>query len=168
MITKKKKELIVVGKFGKTKGLQGDIYIQSYLSNKFDLLNYNKLFTENKIVVHISIEKKNEKLLAKIQNVSDLNEAKKFIGKNIFIRSCDLPKLKIKNQYYFNELESMTVFLEKKKIGIVTKINNHGAGDYLEIKTNNNDLLVPFNKNHILRIDKEERNIHLNPEYYEL
>ena len=168
MISEKKKDLIVVGKFGKTIGLQGNINVQSYLNNKYDFLNYKDFFIEKKVPINIYIEKKNKKLIAKIQDISNINEAKKFVGKKIFIKSSSLPKLKIKNQYYFDELESMAVYIKGKKIGKVIKIDNHGAGDYLEIKTNNNDLLVPFNKNHILKVDKKERNIHLNPKYYEL
>ena len=48
------------------------------------------------------------------------------------IEKKQLPKLK-KNEFYYEDLEMLDVFVENKKIGKVISLNNHGAGDYLEI-----------------------------------
>ena len=50
----------------------------------------------------------------------------------------------------------------------VKKVLNHGAGDYLEITFNNKEILVPFNFDHILKIDVLKNELHLNTDYYEI
>ena len=37
--------------------------------------------------------------------------------------------------FYYEDLEMLDVFVKNKKIGKVICLNNHGAGDYLEIST---------------------------------
>ena len=60
------------------------------------------------------------------------------------------------------------MYYVKVKIGKVKNVKNHGAGDYLEIKKNKEELLVPFNKEHVESIDLENEMILLNSEYYEI
>ena len=94
-------------------------------------------------------------------------EAKEFEGKYIYINKENLPNLD-KNEFYYNDLENLEVYLKKKKIGKVKQIQNHGAGDYLEIKCSKEEVLVPFNFDHILTIDIKEKKMTLNHDYYDL
>ena len=58
--------------------------------------------------------------------------------------------------------------MKKKIIGKVKSVNNHGAGDYLEIFIENKkEILVPLNKDHVLEIDLKNKMIFINSEYYE-
>ena len=61
----------------------------------------------------------------------------------------------------------LNVFIENKKIGKIISLNNHGAGDYLEISVGKKEILVPYNFDHILRIDIKKKKIFLNPDYYD-
>ena len=61
----------------------------------------------------------------------------------------------------------LDVFVKNKKIGKVICLNNHGAGDYLEISTKKEEILVPYNFDHIVKIDMKEKKIFLNPDYYD-
>ena len=72
------------------------------------------------------------------------------------------------NQFYYNDLVNLNVFVKKKKIGIVISVKNHGAGDYLEISNDKDNLLVPFNNDHILEVELEYNKILLNHVYYEI
>ena len=158
--------MIVVAKFGKTFGLKGEIIIQSFFENKFDIFNYKNFFLENQSQIFLSIKKSNKNILGQIEKIETVGEVKKYVGKLIYIEKNRLPKLK-KGQFYYNDLENIKVLLNKTKFGYVKKINNHGAGDYLEIKTNNNEILVPFNNHHVLKVDLKNKILHLNPIYYE-
>ena len=91
---------------------------------------------------------------------------KDFVNQFIRIDENELPKLTDGN-YYFNQLVKMKVFLNQKKYGIVVSVNNHGAGDYLEIKTEKNKkILVPFITSHILDTNLQENILTLNPLYF--
>ena len=46
-------------------------------------------------------------------------------------------------------------------------LKNHGAGDYLEIAGPKKEILVPYNFDHIMKIDIKEKKIFLNPDYYD-
>ena len=146
--------------------LKVEIIVQSFFENKFDIFNYKKFFLENKSRISLSIKKSNKNILGQIEKIETIEEVKKYVGKLIYIEKSGLPKLK-KGQFYFNDLENIKVNLNKIQFGYVKKVNNHGAGDYLEIKTNNNEILVPFNNHHVLKVDMKNKILHLNPLYYE-
>ncbi len=105
--------------------------------------------------------------MGKVNEIDNPEDVKKYIGKLISIRRTSLPKLN-KNQFYFNDLIKLKVFVSEKKIGQVNAVKNHGAGDYLEVNKGKSEILVPINNYHILKIDLEEKRITLNSEYYEV
>ena len=117
--------------------------------------------------INLIISKKNQKLIASMNSIESPEKINKFVGKYLYIKKSFLPKLK-KSEFYFNELEKMNVCVKDNHVGYVKKVNNHGAGDYLEIIKNHNEFLVPFNKDHILKIDLKKKFIYLNPIYYEV
>ena len=162
-----KQKSIVVAKFGKTIGLEGKILIHSYFTTQSDILNFDKFSVDQKEDVLIQLEKKNRKIYAKVTNIETVEEAKVFTGKLIFLNKKYLPKLK-PNQFYFSELEQMKVLIDKKKVGYVKHVYNHGAGEYLEIKCDNDELLVPFNFDHIEKIIPKKKELYLSKKYYEI
>ena len=162
-----KQENIIVAKFGKTIGLRGKLLIHSFLSTQSDILNFDKFSVNDKEDVLIQLEKKGKKIYAKLANIETVEEAKFFTGKLIFLNKKYLPKLK-PNQFYFSELEQMNVLIDKKKVGYVKHVYNHGAGEYLEIKCDNDELLVPFNFDHIEEIIPQKKELHLSKKYYEI
>ena len=164
---KAKQKSIVVAKFGKTFGLEGKLLIHSYFTSQLDILNFDKFSVDQKEEILIQLEKKNKKIYAKIANIETVEEAKVFTGKLIFLNKKYLPKLK-PNQFYFSELEQMNVLIDKKKVGYVKHVYNHGAGEYLEIKCENDELLVPFNFDHIEKINPKKKELYLSKKYYEI
>ena len=156
---------IIVAQFGKTRGIGGKIIIKSFFSNPFDILKFEDYFFENK-KLSVNFEKLNDKILAKIEKITTPEAAQKFVGKYLHIERKQLPKLK-KNEFYYEDLEMLDVFIENKKIGKIISLNNHGAGDYLEVSVEKKEILVPYNFDHILRIDIKKKKIFLNPDYYD-
>lgn len=158
--------MVVVAKFGKTFGLVGKIYVQSFFSEKLDIFKYSNFFLKNGEIISISFEQANNKIIGKVRGVDNIDRAKIYTGKLILLKKAELPKLK-HNQFYYEELVNMSVFLKQKKIGVIRNVLNHGAGDYFEIRLNKFEIVVPFNKEHVLEINKKEKTISLNPLYYE-
>ena len=158
---------IVVGKFGKTYGVNGEIIIHSYLTVKKVILNYKNFYVDGKEKIIASFVVKSNKILCKINSVSNPEEAKKYSGRMIFIDRIELPKLN-KKKFYYNDLIHMKAYIKKKQVGVVTNVKNHGAGDYLEILDKKKEILVPFNDDHIEEIDIKKKVLFLNPSYYEI
>ena len=159
--------MIIVGKFKKTYGISGEIKIESYFTNKDDLIKYNLFFLEDKTEINLSVFKKKNLFICKILNIESPENANKYVNKFLYIDQEQLPKLK-NSQHYFNDLVGLNVKLNTDCVGYIISVHNHGAGDYLEIKKNSlNDIfLVPFNSDHILEINTEKKEILLNPTYY--
>ena len=162
-----KQKNIVVAKFGKTIGLNGKLLVHSYFTKQSDILNFEKFTINEKEEILIQLEKKDKKIHAKIANIETVEEAKIFTGKLIFLNKKYFPKLK-PNQFYFSELEQMKVLIGRQKVGYVKHVYSHGAGEYLEVKCNNDELLVPFNFDHIEKINPQKKELHLSTKYYEI
>ena len=162
-----KQKNIVVAKFGKTIGLNGKIMVHSYFAIESDILNFKEFTVNQEDEIQIRLERKDKKIHAKIANIETVEEAKVFTGKLIFLNKKYLPKLK-PNQFYFSELEQMNVLIDEKKVGYVKHVYNHGAGEYLEIKCENDELLVPFNFDHIEKINPKKKELFLSKKYYEI
>ena len=127
--------------------------------------NLKTTFFKNKKLI-VNFEKSNDKILAKIEKINSPEAAQKFVGKLLHIKKKELPKLR-KNEFYYEDLERLDVFIVDKKIGKVVSLNNHGAGDYLEVTGKKKEILVPYNFDHILKIDIKKKKIFLNPDYYD-
>ena len=164
--TSLKPKLIIVAQFGKTRGIDGKISVRSFFANPFDILKYRNFFFEDLEKTSIKFHKLNNKIFAKIEKINSPETAQKLVGKFLYIEKTQLPKLK-KNEFYYEDLEMLDVFVKNKKIGKVICLNNHGAGDYLEISTKKEEILVPYNFDHIVKIDMKEKKIFLNPDYYD-
>ena len=164
---KSKKNKVIVGRFGKIHGNKGNINVQSFLSIKKDIIHFKEFFVDEHDEIQIKFDPTHKKIIGKINEIKNPEDVKKYIGKLISIRRTSLPKLN-KNQFYFNDLVKLKVYVSEKKIGQVNAVKNHGAGDYLEIKKGKSEILVPINNHHILKIDLEEERITLNSEYYEV
>ena len=159
--------MIIIGQFGRTIGLKGQLRIESFLSKKSDILNFQHFFLEGKTPIAIQIKQSSNLFTATIKGVNNSDEAQKLVKKFLLIEKESLPKLDEK-KFYYHELEKMSVFVSKKNIGKVYQVSNHGAGDYLDIRGTKLEILVPFNFDHVLDVNLKKRSIFLNPEYYEI
>ncbi len=139
----------------------------SYLTVKKDILNYKNLYVDGNEKIITSFLVKSNKILCKINSVNNPEEAQKYSGKTVCIDRVELPKLD-KKKFYYNDLVQMKAYINKKQVGVVRNVKNHGAGDYLEILDKNKEILVPFNDDHIEEIDIEKKVLFLNPSYYEI
>ncbi len=141
--------------------------MHSFLTKQKDIKKYTEFFVDQDKKIDIEFNFKSERIYGIINKINNVEAAKKYVGKLIFISFKNLPKLK-NNQFYFHDLIKLQVYLEKEKLGIVNDVKNHGAGDYIEIKKNQNYILVPLHNDHILKIDLKNKKIFLNPNYYEI
>lgn len=159
--------MIKIGKFEKTHGVKGYIKLISYTSNIMEIKTYKKFFINEKEPIEIKfVSKINKYLICKINDINSPEIVSDFQGKSVYISEDELPKLK-KNQYYYYELENLFVKIRNKVVGKVFSVNNHGAGDYIEVKKlNGNFILVPYNDKHIKKICLKKKIIELSSDYY--
>ena len=160
--------MIVVGRFKKIFGIKGEIKVESYFTNKNDIALHNSFLLEDKTKIELIFVQKKNVLICKIANIETPEGANNYVNKLLYIESKELPKLKC-NEYYFSDLIGLKVKINNFAVGSIISVNNHGAGDYLEIKKENSKkdiFLVPYNTSHILKTNKEKKEVLLNPIYY--
>ena len=167
-----KDNLICVGSIGKTRGLKGEFFLNSFCSPKENILNYSNLIIENNEVSKLKIQyvkKVNTKFISKINNIDDIENIKNLTNLKIFIKKEDLPQL-TSGEVYWHELINMKVIDRDSDdiLGIVKDLKNFGANDCLEVfstdeSIDNKNRLIPYVKDKIIySIDSNKFIIYVN------
>ncbi len=141
--------------------------MQSFCQEKKNILKFRDFFIDDKNKIEIKFHLSSNKILCKVNNINNLEDIRKYTGKLISIDRNQLPKLNNDN-FYYNDLIKTVAYVKKNKIGVVNDVKNHGAGDYLEILTDQKEILVPLNDSHVDEINLEKGIIFLSPVYYEI
>ena len=155
---------ILIGKIGKTRGLRGEFFLRPFSETIETFLSFKKFYVlESSMMQEVDFEylkESNTNIIAKLRSINDIDEAKVFGQKNIYVLKSELPELE-KDEAYWFELEKMKVInLEGQQLGHVASVNNFGANDVLEVTKGNQTLLIPFIKNRIIiSINKPENYI---------
>ena len=162
----KKKELIHVGTFGAPQGIKGAIKIKILTSSIDSFEKLKKYYFENdkSVLIFESLKKIGKNNIAFLKGCNDRDQAKNFQGKKIFSLRENFPKTK-NNEYYVTDLINCKVFdLNKNFLGKIIDIKNFGAGDLLElINTNKKTFYIPQNKDNVVNIDIQRKEIIVNP-----
>ncbi len=179
-----KKELIKIGKIIKTNGIKGICFAIFYIDDENSLSKYKKFYLDGGVLFDFSIYSKtinNQKLdlstksyrfLIKIKDVFNINDAIKYINKDIYINKLDiinkedefLIKDLIDNDVYVLELSEFN-----KACAKVYAVHDFGSGPIIEIKPDQefqklfgSNLMYPFNDEFFPKIDLENKRLFLD------
>ena len=158
-----KKKFILAGSILGLHGLKGYIKVKSFLENPKDLFNYDKYFI-NKISFSSLLLKFNKKsvFICELVGINSIEEAKKFVNKDIFIYKSSLPKTD-KDEIYLNDLISFDVELESGLyLGELVNFYDFGAGPIIGVKQGHTEMMLPFSNNFIINIDQDLKLITLS------
>ena len=158
-----KKNFILAGSILGLHGLKGYIKVKSFLENPKDLFNYDKYFI-NKISFSSLLLKFNKKsvFICELVGINSIEEAKKFVNKDIFIYKSSLPKTD-KDEIYLNDLISFNVELESGLyLGELVNFYDFGAGPIIGVKQGHTEKMLPFSDNFIINIDQDLKLITLS------
>ena len=158
-----KKNFILVGSITGLHGLKGYVKVKSFLENPKDLFNYDKYFINKISSFSILLKlKKKSVFICELVGINSIEEAKKFVNKDIFIYKSSLPKTD-KDELYLNDLISFNVELESGLyLGELVKFYDFGAGPIIEVKQGHTEKMLPFSDNFIINIDQDLRVITLS------
>ena len=144
-------------------GLKGYIKVKSFFENPKDLFNFDKYFI-NRINFSSLLFKFNKKsvFICGLEDINSIEEAKKFVNKDIFICRSSLPKTD-EDEIYLNDLISFNVELESGLcLGELVKFYDFGGGPIIGVKHGNEEKMLPFSKNFIINIDRDLKLITLS------
>lgn len=153
-------DYIYIGNLVNTHGIKGEVRI---ISN----FKYKKLVFTKDFKIYIGRNKKemiiNSYRFHKIydmitfKGINDINEVLEYKGSKVYINKNDL-----KIDGYFNEeIIGLKAYMGSKYIGVVSDILETKAHEILEIKKDKTKNLIPYIDEFILKVDLENKEIHI-------
>ena len=148
---------IIVGKILSTQGINGWVTIQSFTSNPKDIFTYDLKVLVEDIYQDIKVMEYNfmpKKTTMKIEGLNSIEQANKYLKKNIYISKTDLPVIS-DDEYYWHQLIGLNVVNEEDIIlGVVDSLFTSGDNDVLVVKKDNSsqEVFIPFLKKHLVKI----------------
>ncbi|MGJ8529516.1 ribosome maturation factor RimM [Maritalea sp.] len=157
---KKFSKRVLMGQIGAAHGIQGQVRIKSHTEDPLALKNYSPL-TTNRPGLEIVIKKarlNKTVIVASISGVADRTAAEALNGVKLYVNRDQLPETQDEDEFYQADLIGLEArFTDGKKYGTITAIQNHGAGDILEIRpVRGPSDLLPFTKKIIPEINVAE------------
>lgn len=159
---------IIVGRFGKIHGLKGWVSVISFTEPPENIIAFNPWFIKKQDIWQVvNIENSrtmNDKVLVKIKDVDDCDAAKVYTNIDISIERGQLPHLPT-GQYYWADLEGLTVIDQSGgELGIIAHLLATGSNDVIVVKNKDKELLIPYLKNIIVKVDLENKVIKVDYE----
>ena len=149
--------LICVGAIGGSYGVHGEVRIKSFCAQPDDIETYTPLTSEDgkrSFAIALIRPMKNG-FVARIADVATKEQADALKGTQLFARRDQLPSLP-DDEYYYSDLVGLEVFdTGGASLGRVKTVQNHGAGDLLEVNTTGGSatVLLPFTKAAVPTVD---------------
>ena len=157
------KDIILVGSIVGLHGLKGYLKVKSFLENPKDIFKFGEYFIDKFSFSSILLKfNKKSVFICELEGINSIEEAKKFVNKDIFISRLSLPKTD-KDEIYLNDLISFDVELESGLyLGELVKFYDFGGGPIIGVKQGHTENMLPFSDNFIINIDQDLRVITLS------
>ncbi|AAV82558.1 ribosome maturation factor RimM [Idiomarina loihiensis] len=162
-------EQIVVGRIGAVYGVKGWLKVQSFTDDPESIFEYSPWLLSQKTEREMKVvewRRHNNGLIARLEGISDRDEAARLTGADICITADELPAL-ADDEFYWRDLIGMRVVnTNGYDMGVVEQIMPTASNDVLVVKANSNDgfgkseRLIPFiQSEYVTAVDKEAKQI---------
>jgi len=150
-------ERVCVGVIAGAFGVRGEVRLKSFTADPQDIARYSPLLTEDgtgRFTVHIT-RQINNGFSARLSGITTKEQADALRGTQLFAERSQLPSLP-DDEFYHADLVDLTVLdTGGAELGRVKAVQNHGAGDLLEIQIQSGSatVLLPFTKAAVPTVD---------------
>jgi len=157
-----KSHRICVGEISTAHGVRGLVKVRAYGDDPKTLEIYGPLFTSETGEKSHQLKLKHQAggaWIAEVDDINDRNVAETLRGTKLWLERDKLPELE--DGFYHDDLIGLAVIDEAgAPLGIVTGVDNFGAGDLLDIKREGKSAFyLPFADIYVLEIDVENKTI---------
>lgn len=150
---------IFIGRIVNTHALKGEVRIVSDFEFKDRIFKENTLLYigENKDKEIIETYRKHKQFdMVKFKGIDYINDVLKYKGSKVYI---DESILNLKDdEILISELINMDVYNDNKYVGKITEYRSDNGNNMLRA----NNKLIPYNKDFITKIDKENKSIYFH------
>ena len=155
--------LIAVGQIVNVHGIKGVMKVKPYLVNTSDFKGLNPL-TDKDGKKHFEatlVGHQKDCWLVAMKGITDRTTAENFKGLELYTEREKLPQTQ-ENEFYHCDLVGMSVYQNKDEFGKVLRVLNYGAGDILQIKTMQGQILeLSFSKANFPMVDVKNHQIQI-------
>lgn len=150
-------EIIEVGQIVNTHGIRGEIRLNPWTDDLYDLLDLKVFYDKDKTPFKVEKSKVHKNVvIIKFKDVDTMNDAEKLKGETLYTEKTPLPE----GRYYIKDLIGLAAYEENVKLGTLTDVFNTGANDIYEIKTEDGKrIYLPVIDGVILDVDLENKKI---------
>lgn len=150
---------IFIGRIVNTHALKGEVRILSDFEFKDRIFKENTILYigENKDKEIIETYRKHKQFdMVKFKGIDYINDVLKYKGSKVYI---DESILNLKDdEILISELINMDVYNDNKYVGKITEYRSDNGNNMLRV----NNKLIPYNKDFITKIDKENKIIYFH------
>ncbi len=128
--------LVLLGRIGAAHGIKGEVRIQSFCAAPLDIASYGPLATGrgDTTIEIVKARMARDMVIARLAGVSDRSAAEALNGTELFVAREKLPPEDDEDDFYYADLIGLAVRTpEGRTIGTVSTVEDHGAGDVVEI-----------------------------------
>ena len=148
-----------IGKIVNTHALKGEVRIISNFEYKQRVFKkgFNLYIGQNKnkeVIETYRVHKQFD--MVKFIGIDYINDVLKYKGCNVYINMDDLELNE--DEILEGELINMKVYSKDKELGIITEYRNDNGNKMIRI----NDKFIPYNKDFIEKIDKQNKVIYMH------
>lgn len=160
-------DLICVGAISGSYGVSGELRVKSFCAQPEDIETYSPLTTQDggRSFALALIRPMKNGFVARIADVATKEQADALKGTQLFARRDQLPSLP-DDEYYYSDLTGLSVHdTGGAVLGQVKSVQNHGAGDLLEVQIPGGSVtvLVPFTLEVVPTVDLSTGRIVADP-----
>jgi 16S rRNA processing protein RimM len=165
-------QLIALGKITAPHGIRGAVKVLSYCENPTDIMLYKAFMNKKGEPFKIKITKNIAPTLfmATVEGVNTRNDSELLRNIELFISKNELPDLSTNDDvFYHHDLLGLDVYDidNQELLGVVTLIDNYGAGDILTISKDKIVIgCVPFLKESVPTVDIINKKIMILKRYF--
>jgi len=159
------KNSVIIGKIEDAFGVDGKLKVKLFAPQKL-WENLRTIYLKRKSgeFVPFEVEKvevRGRKAYLKLKGIDTEEDALRLAGAHIFYPEEELPKLKSGEYYYYQLVGSKVVGKGGEEIGAVQYVHDGGLYPMLVLE---NDRIIPFTKNFVLKVDTENKTIVVDDE----
>ena len=125
-------EIIEVGQIVNTHGIRGEVKLNPWTDDLYDLTELNVFYDKDKNPLKVESSKVHKNVvIIKFSGINTMNDAEKMKGKTLYTEKTPLPE----GRYYIKDLIGLKAYENDVHLGELTDVFNTGANDIYEIKT---------------------------------
>jgi 16S rRNA processing protein RimM len=144
-------------------GVKGELRLKLFSDSVESLSRHEQLYLGGVERRLLGIRDSGKTAVARFEGISDRSTAENLRGSLVEVDRSKLPPLEAGEYYHADLIGSSAVDRHGNEVGIVSAVENYGAGDLLEIeKADGTRLLIPFRRG-IAEIEGDK--VLLDPEF---